>query len=80
MKEQVTERIVYECAVHPEQCQSREYAMTPEAQPVCCGEPMTLQGSCCEPFCGPITCGTSTEVKAEEEPKKKSGCGSSTCG
>jgi hypothetical protein len=35
---------------------------------------------CCDPFCGPTTCEPSAEVKAEEEPKKKSGCGPSTCG
>lgn len=35
------------------------------------------KGECCEPDCGPTTCEPVAEVKAEEEPKKKSGCGCS---
>jgi len=35
------------------------------------------EGECCEPDCGPTTCEPVAEVKAEEEPKKKSGCGCS---
>ena len=35
---------------------------------------------CCDPFCGPTTCGPTVEVKADKKPKEKSGCGPSTRG
>lgn len=35
------------------------------------------EGECCEPDCGPTTCKPVAEVKAEKDPKKKSGCGCS---
>jgi len=48
-------------------------------------EPETEEqaGQCCEPVCGPATCGPdaeAVETKVVEKPKKaSSGCGPSTC-
>ena len=51
-------KIGYEYAANPKGCKTVELETHPQDDPVCCGEPMKkVTDSCCEPECGPSTCG-----------------------
>lgn len=49
--------VVYECS-KPGCGKTKEFSTHPRTRPTCCGKPMKqVRDACCEPGCGPSTCG-----------------------
>ena len=50
-------KLIYKCS-RPGCSKNKEFENHPAKAPICCGKPMKkVKDSCCEPECGPKTCG-----------------------